>query len=128
MQKLTALVKVFKAILEKNLESETPSHYEIINCLGTVFSQANKDLESLPTLEEKAKIFDLMKTLNPYMLSKKREILQKLEEQKGEKSIELRLALTVFDKETLAYSGFLKAAKREKINRSKKKGKVRDFL
>ena len=128
MDKLEIAVKVFKQILDKNLSVDEPNHYEIINCLGNVFHEANKALNALTTLEEKGKVFDLMKTLNPYLLHKKEEIVEKLGIDKGEKSVELKLALAVYDKESLAYSKHLRLAKKEKIKKKKKKGKTRDYL
>ena len=69
-----------------------------------------------------------MKTLNPYLLAKKEEIVEKLGIENDEKSTELKLAFAVYDKESLAYSKHLRLAKKEKIKRSKRKGKKRDYL
>jgi hypothetical protein len=128
MKRLTVLVKVFKEILEKNLLLETPNHYEIMNCLGTVFNEANKSLVAFTTLEQKAKVFDLMKTLGPYLLSKKKEILEKLGQEGGEKSLELKLAVSVYEKESKEYAVHLEAANKEKGTKTRKKIPSRDYL
>lgn len=123
MKKLKANIESFKQILKRNLDSEERNHFEIINSLANVFYEANLELKECRLLEERAVIFDLMKTLHPFLIANKKDILEKLNLESKDETDQLKIAFIVFDRETKIYSKYLNKAKKEKINRNKRKYK-----
>jgi hypothetical protein len=114
LDELKRTIEAFKEILKMNLQAKEPSHSAIMLWLIRVFSVANGLLQHAATLEDKGKIFDLMKGMHPFLESNREVIKRKLKNEDIKNPQEIVVTMISFEKQTRLYSKFLRAANREK--------------
>ncbi|MCH9621325.1 MAG: hypothetical protein S4CHLAM20_07440 [Chlamydiia bacterium] len=94
---LELAITEFKQVLESNLKSKNINHLEVMSGLIIVLVRANTLLERAKGDDEKAKIFDILKTLDPFFKEHMNSIINQMKMK--EKNKEMGLALVLFDQQ-----------------------------
>ena len=118
---LRKAITEFKSIMDHELKSSTPNNFRIVAALLNVFIKANELLKKGRDLSAQAPVFDLMKTLSPYLTSKKKVLDALKEEHSNDKKYALALAL--LEEEKKVYGWYL-----DKVNREVGGPKKRKFM
>lgn len=121
LEHLRKAITEFKGTMDYELKSSSPDNFKIVAGLLNVFIKANELLKKGKDLSAQAPVFDLMKTLSPYLTSKKK-VLDALKEEYS-KDKKYALALALLEEEKKVYGWYL-----DKANRAVGGSKKRKFM